>query len=551
MEGFKAPGAQGAGADAALWMRLFDIHPDALMYLDCEHRVVRINAAQAKALGCRPEEVVGRFCYELMHGGTCLVEGCPHASMEREKCAQTAEVMIERLCGLFLVTVKPVFDDAGRLLGALHVAREISVAEAPESVWRGAAGGPESHVETRARELRNRLLFNRHLLLMMQRLSQNVLGADFLELIRFEVQRFVEALGLGRCVFWQAQGDALRAVARHESASAQLPPLADAVTRESAPLLFAVSGNGGFIRAAEAGVLRCAAGKVVSASDSRAFLLLVECREHTPGCVFLYEDALRLMCEMLGTLMLHAADAADKQMLRKKLIQADRVARLGQLTAALAHELNQPLAATLCNAQAAVQLLARDPPDLKEVRSALNDIAEAARHAGAVVRHTRALFKGDVLCRRPVDLNLLVRRVLGLVRGDAALAGAVLTTHLEADLPPVSGDETQLQQVVRNLLVNACDAVGDKPKRERLIGIRSGVAAGGSIELCVQDSGVGIPEGMEDKAFEPFYTTKPEGQGMGLSICRQIVESHGGQIRAERVPEGGTRFLISLPVGAV
>jgi signal transduction histidine kinase len=133
------------------------------------------------------------------------------------------------------------------------------------------------------------------------------------------------------------------------------------------------------------------------------------------------------------------------------------------------------------------------------------------------------------------------------MQGDLLLAGAALKAHLDETLPPVFGDETQLQQVVRNLLVNACDAVREKQAQERVIDIHTGLDRSGSVELCVQDSGIGILSGMEDKIFELFYTTKSEGQGMGLPICQQIMQSHGGNIVAERLATGGTIFRITLP----
>ena len=543
--------AKGAGEGEAFWMRLFDSHPDPLMYLDCEHRVVFVNDAQAKALGCRADELVGRFCFEVMHGCEGTVEGCPCVRMLRENREQTAEVMLERLLGgCFLVTVKPVINAEGRRVGVLHVARDITASKILESELRGACDSLGARVESRAMELRNRLLFDRLLAMMARRLDPKMFGFELREMIQREVVRIVEALGFGRCVFWEAQGNVLQVVANYESAIEQLPPLADKVTRVNDPFLFAVEEHGGFTRAVEQGVVRCAAGLCVEISAPPLFLLLVECREHSPGCDFLFEDTLRLMCEMLGSLMRRAAEASDAQLLRKKLVQADRVARTGQLAAALAHEMNQPLAAALCNAQAAVRLLAQEPLDVKEIRAALDDIVEASRRAGAVMQNTRALFKGGLVRRQPVELNQIVNSVLGLVRGDAVQAGVTLKTCLDAALPPVLGDETQLQQVIRNLLVNAFDAVCGNPTGERLVSIRTDVDADGAVELCVQDSGAGISGGLEDKIFEPFFTTKPEGQGMGLSICRQIVQSHGGSIQAIRVPAGGALFRLAFPVSA-
>ena len=423
----------------------------------------------------------------------------------------------------------------------------LSFGEAGEPQPRGAGSCLGEPGDANAVELCNRLRFNKLLLMCLQRLGSNVHAVDFLGALQSELACLAEAVGFERCVFWQGQGDVLRIVARFESVAARMPPLSDMATRERVPLLFAGEENGSFNWAVEVGVVRCAASKCVTASDAPRVVLLVECREHTPGCDFLYADALCLMCELVGGVILHAADSVDLSSLRKRLIQADRVARMGQLTATLAHELNQPLAATLCNAQAAVRLLAQEPPDVKEARSALGDIVESARHAGTVIRQTRALIKGGLLCRQSIILNRVVKSVIVLMQGDLLLAGAALKAHLDETLPPVFGDETQLQQVVRNLLVNACDAVREKPTQERVIDIHTGLDRSGLVELCVQDSGIGILSGMEDKIFELYYTTKSEGQGMGLPICQQIVKSHGGNIVAERLVNGGTSFRITLP----
>ena len=538
-------------AGAAFWMNLFDSHPDPLMYLSCDHRVIRVNEAQAKVLGCRAEEVVGRFCFEFMHGNSGLAEGCPYAGMVRENHEQTAEVMFERLPGCcFLVTVKSVFDAEGRRVGLLHVARDITARKVLERELRGACDSFCARVEARAMELRNRLLFDRLLVMMARRLAPSLTGEEMSEMIAFEVARVVDALGFGRCVLWAAQGDdeTLRVVAQYEDASVKLPFLPDVATRASDPFLFGVAERDGYVRTAVDGVVRCATGMNVPASAIPSFVLLVECREHSSGCDFLYEDVLRLMCEILGSLMRRTAEASEMRLLKRKLLQADRVARTGQLAAALAHELNQPLAASLCNAQAAVRLLAQETPDMVETRAALNDIVEDVRRAGTVMRHTRSLFTGGQAHRQAVDLNLIVNTVLGIIRSDISLTEVTVKADLEVALPQVWGDEIQLQQVVRNLLWNAYDAVCGKPKSEQVIRIRTGVTESGAVELCVKDSGVGVTEGMEDKIFEPFFTTKPQGQGMGLSICQQIVQSHEGTIRAERLPECGTCFRIRLPL---
>jgi len=262
-------------------------------------------------------------------------------------------------------------------------------------------------------------------------------------------------------------------------------------------------------------------------------------------------ERLRLFCDIFGTALWRHASRVEMQSMRDEMQRLDRISRMGQLTAMLAHEVNQPLAATLCNAQAAVKLLTLTPPDVNEARSALEDIVENARRAGAIIQRTRMLFKGEGQPLRKVVLPTLVMRTLALLHNAFALAEVTVDSVVDEALPHVWGDDIQLQQVLMNLLTNAIDAVRPKPKNERLVSIRAEAAEQGEwVVVVVQDSGVGIPQGLEDRIFVPFHTTKPDGLGMGLAICKQIVESFGGSIVAERVPEGGTRFRLSLRTGS-
>lgn len=401
----------------------------------------------------------------------------------------------------------------------------------------------DEHLE----ELGRRLQFDQLLAAMVQRLGSRVLDAGLPESIRREVTGLAEELGFDRCVLLAVRENVARVVVRCECDIAQLELLPDSLCRERDVWLFEAVERAGFVKTTAAGWVRCVISMAASTFGAEVYLLLVECRQQSPGCAFLQVDTLRLLCELLGGMLRHSSDVADAQTLRVKLVQADRVARLGQLTATLAHELNQPLAAMLCNAQAAERMLAQAAPDVKEARAALADIVVAARHADAVIQQTRTLFRKGSVLRHPVDLNVLVTQVLSAFRWESVQVNADVNVDLGAGLPPVLGNEIQLQQVVRNLLGNACEAVKDNPADQRRITVTTRWNACEGFELCVRDSGVGIPEGMEDTIFTPFYTNKDDGLGMGLPICRQIVEGHGGVIRAEGLPEGGALFRITLP----
>jgi PAS domain S-box-containing protein len=240
----------------------------------------------------------------------------------------------------------------------------------------------------------------------------------------------------------------------------------------------------------------------------------------------------------------------DAHDLRRELAHLSRVAALGELTASLAHEINQPLTAILSNAQAAQRLLAAVPPDLDEVREILRDIAEEDKRAVAVIRRLRGLLKREEPERTRLQLNAVVQQVVQLVTHDAAMREVSLSVHLEPSLPPVMGDRVQLQQVLLNLMLNGLDAVRDLAPEDRKLDVRTQMKDARTVEVAVRDSGTGIPKDAFARIFQPFYTTKPDGLGMGLSISRSIIEAHGGQISAANSPEGGATFCFTLPAEA-
>jgi C4-dicarboxylate-specific signal transduction histidine kinase len=231
-----------------------------------------------------------------------------------------------------------------------------------------------------------------------------------------------------------------------------------------------------------------------------------------------------------------------------ELSHVNRVAAMGELAASLAHELNQPLTAILTNAQAAENFMLPGNMDLDEVRGSLSDITDNGRRAAEVIRRMRALLRKGEFQPVHLDFNALVREVAQLVAQGALLRRATVQLDLQPGLPVVRGDPIQLQQVVLNLLLNALDAVADQPQDTRSVRICTGPTAGGGVELVVEDSGPGIPEDDIPRLFQPFFTTKREGLGMGLSITRSIIDLHGGQIRAGNGAQGGAVFRCLLPV---
>jgi PAS domain S-box-containing protein len=231
---------------------------------------------------------------------------------------------------------------------------------------------------------------------------------------------------------------------------------------------------------------------------------------------------------------------------RAELAHLSRVALLGELSAAFAHELNQPLAAIMANARAGQRLMTRQPPDLTEVSNILEDIVSDDRRAGEVISRLQALLRRGELQLQPLDINALVSEVVHLIHSELIRREVLVQTRLAHELPRVPADRVQVQQVLMNLLVNACDAMGGQPREERIVTIVTGETLGKEVKVSVMDQGPGLPVGKEDKVFEPFYTSKSHGLGLGLSICRTIVTAHGGALWGVNNPDRGATFHLVL-----
>jgi C4-dicarboxylate-specific signal transduction histidine kinase len=232
---------------------------------------------------------------------------------------------------------------------------------------------------------------------------------------------------------------------------------------------------------------------------------------------------------------------------RAALQHMTRVSLLGQLSASIAHQLNQPLASILGNAEAAQKMLERTPVDVTELREVCADIVAADHHAAQVIRRLSALFKRGEPAFESLDVNELVRDTLELTRGLLTIRHVGVVTELAPELPRVSGDRVQLQQLLLNLVVNACDASAGLPEDRRVVTIGTGVQDG-KVQLCVIDRGPGVPPEAIEKVFQPFWSTRPNGMGIGLAVCRSIAEAHHGSLTVRNTEEGGARFCVLLPV---
>jgi signal transduction histidine kinase len=232
---------------------------------------------------------------------------------------------------------------------------------------------------------------------------------------------------------------------------------------------------------------------------------------------------------------------------RQQLTHLTRVSLLGQLSGALAHELNQPLTAILSNAQAALHFLAADRIDPAELREILGDIVAEDQRASEVIRRLRALFKRGETQLQWLDANELVREALDIAHGDLVARDVAAATELSPYLPPVKGDRVQIEQVLLNLLLNACEAMSANTRGQRELTIGTQATADGEVQISVADRGPGIPADEEPRLFEPFFTTKPQGLGLGLSISRSIITAHGGHLWGGNNDGPGATFYIVLP----
>jgi signal transduction histidine kinase len=241
--------------------------------------------------------------------------------------------------------------------------------------------------------------------------------------------------------------------------------------------------------------------------------------------------------------------SAQKALQRAELARVMRLITLGELTASIAHEINQPLAGVVSSGNACLRWLAHQPPDLEKARLSVERLIKDGNRASEVILRVRALVKGAPTRKTWWNINETILEVIALTRSEAQRSGVSIETHLSSELPPVLGDRIQLQQVILNLVVNAIEAMSEVDERPRELLVDSRKHESNSVLVAVRDSGTGLDFGSLDHIFDAFYTTKPDGMGMGLAICRSIIEAHGGRLWATPSEPRGAVFQFSLPTG--
>lgn len=286
-------------------------------------------------------------------------------------------------------------------------------------------------------------------------------------------------------------------------------------------------------------------------SDDRQPRTMTLVARKADGTEFLAEVSTNL-CRISGidirlAIIVDRSERYELQRNAQELAHLARVSSLGEMAGSLAHELNQPLTAILSNVQAVQHFIESTPINLREVRETLKDVVADDCRASEIIRRIRTLVrKGEIEVQR-LDLASLIHDVVSLVHSDAIIRGIQTKVHVDDDLPPVCGDRVQLQQVVLNLLLNAFEAVCDPRSPGRTVEVDVTSDRGGSVQIAVRDRGPGVTVEQLDMIFKPYFTSKPHGLGLGLSISRTIVLKHGGSIWALNNPDCGATFYVNLP----
>ena len=277
------------------------------------------------------------------------------------------------------------------------------------------------------------------------------------------------------------------------------------------------------------------------------------------GSEFPVEIGLNPIATEDGTLVLSAiVDISARKRLEERvhamdrmLTHMNRVATAGELSSSIAHEIKQPLAAIVIRASAGLRWLMRDTPDLDEARAAFRAIVSSGHRVAEVIESVRAMYKKNSQDRVPVDLDDLIQNVLGLMRVELEKKKIIVQNELPGPIPSVMGHGGQLQQVILNLIRNAGEAMDAVSNRERLLRVRSAIHNTNEVLVSIEDSGPGIDPENINRIFQPFYTTKSDGMGMGLAICRSIIEAHEGRLWVSAGIQHGSVFRFTLPTGSL
>jgi two-component system sensor kinase FixL len=255
----------------------------------------------------------------------------------------------------------------------------------------------------------------------------------------------------------------------------------------------------------------------------------------------------RLISEVFASALERKRAEQEAYRARRELTRMERLSRMGELSASLSHELNQPLTAILTNARAALRFLEAGKLDTGELEEILQDIVKDDKRAGDIIRNLRAMVKPEEGERELISINGVLRETVALFRSEAIIRNVKIEMDLADPLPPLYVTKVQIQQVLINLMMNAAESMMGEESAKRVIVLQTAASHDGGVQVAVRDFGPGVEEQVLQRIFEPFFTTKRSGLGMGLSLSRSIIESHGGHIWAENNPDKGITFYFDLP----
>ena len=486
------------------WQTTFDSTTDQIMLLDHDSRIVRANAAAASYLGLAGDKTLGRRCC-LMHEDGPPHRDCPLAKMRVTKRHEEAILHDTQRDAWLFVTVDPVLGRDGEIKRIVHTIRDITdLKRAQEAI-------------TASEEFNRAVLASlKHLIAILDRNGVILAVNEAWE--QFAAQRGAHLrsrLGPG-ANYLEVCRQAMQTPA--DSAAKALNGILSVLDGKNEGFSLEYSCDPPF--------------------DAQWFTMkVVPFRNPQGGVVISHSDISQ-----------RKALELEAQMRREELTHMARIVTVGELASSLAHEINQPMTAILCNAMAAQRFLGSHAPDLDEVRKILADIIQDDKRAGEVIRRLRTLVKKDTPRRESVILNDVIRETIALVQNASFLGKVSIMSELDSTIPSFQADRVQLQQVILNMMVNAIAAMKDTPLALKILALKTGMRDGRAALISIKDSGTGIDEETMRRMFEPFFTTKQEGLGMGLSISRTIVKAHGGTIWAENNAEGGATFHFTLPV---
>jgi PAS domain S-box-containing protein len=694
------------------WERTFDAVPDLIMILDNHHKILRANKAMAEKLGMSPRDLVGLTCYEAVHDTKEPPEFCPHVCLLKDGNEHSSDTHEERLGGDFLITVSPLHDSDGSLLGSVHVARDITDRKRLENqlkkthkelehkvkmrtkelvitneqllkeieertraekgqseaeiryrtaadftydweYWLGADDsliyvspsceritgykaedylkepalltkiiidqdralwhkhhsgkhnkeadelqfrirtkeGEERWIEhvcqpvidekgkflgRRAsqrditdrkkieKELKERLQFER-LLSETSATFANLSASKVEEEVERGLKRIVEFLGVDRGTVFEFSEDTKSLYSVNSYAVQELSAYTEETAEHVFPWILKTLLQGETI------IWQDKPGAIADQSPKEkpslqrwgikskvsipitvggALRAVISFSSLTQNLTWTDEmvDRIKLFGEIFANSIERKKAELDAQQLRNELAHVSRLTTLSVLTGALAHEINQPLAAIMSNAQTAQRFLNTEKLDTDQLKEILTDITDDTSRASEVIQKLRAMIKKKNIEKTSLNINDVIEEVVSLAFRDAEDKNISINLMLDPELPQVRCDRVQLQQVMLNLLINAFDAMIYQTPERRNLEIRTGMFDKNNIQVALQDEGMGIEEGKLEQIFQPFNTSKPGGMGLGLSINQSIIESYGGRIWAENNPGHGAIFHFTLPI---